>query len=948
MRRSKPSSVLALLSLASALSLLPVSFCQSSSPDAPAMLELRRGLTLPSSIEWSNPNPCEWQHVDCDSNKRVTRIQLGNSGVSGNISSAIDNLTSLQVLELYNTKISGHLPSLPSLSSLQTLNILNCQFNFIPTDFFDGLSSLQEVYLDNNPFQSWWIPEGLSTAASLKNFSANSANIVGQIPGFLNSSTFPGMIQLHLSGNSLEGGLPMGFSGFSIQSLWLNGQKSASGTRSLNGSIDVLTNMTNLVEIWLNLNGLTGPIPDLSGLTSLSYLDLRDNSLTGVVPTSLTNLALLRVVNLTNNDLQGSTPKFPTSVSVDMINGTNSFCLPDPGVACNGLVNALIKFLEPFGYPLLFAQNWPGNDPCSNWMGITCSNGNITTINLQGKGLAGTISPVIATITSVEVLVLSHNNITGTIPTELASMPNLKRLDVSFNQLYGKVPSFAHTVVNTDGNADIGQDHTSIGGSSPPESSSGTSSGGGGSGNASSSNTGKVVGFVIGGVCVAAIAGICAFCLFRRNQKKLYGRRQSPNAVVVHPNPSMSDDAIKITILGSDVNGGMMNELYTQGSSGPSDVHVIEANNMVISIQVLRSVTNNFSEENILGRGGFGTVYKGELHDGTKIAVKRMDSGVLGDKGLAEFKSEIAVLTKVRHRHLVSLLGYCLDGNEKLLVYEYMPQGTLSRHLFNWKEEGLKPLEWKQRLIIALDVARGVEYLHNLAQQSFIHRDLKPSNILLGYDMRAKVSDFGLVRPAPDGKASIQTKLAGTFGYLSPEYAVTGRVTTKLDVYSFGAILMEMITGRKALDETLPEDSMYLVTWFRRACINKDTFQKAIDPTIILDEEILASINTVSELAGHCTAREPYQRPDMGHVVNVLSSLVEMWKPASGDDSGDLYGIDFDMSLPQALKKWQALESSASEGSSTSSFFASRDSTQTSIPTRPTGFASSFASADGR
>ncbi|CAL5400086.1 unnamed protein product [Camellia sinensis] len=148
-----------------------------------------------------------------------------------------------------------------------------------------------------------------------------------------------------------------------------------------------------------------------------------------------------------------------------------------------------------------------------------------------------------------------------------------------------------------------------------------------------------------------------------------------------------------------------------------------------------------------------------------------MESGVVSDKGLDEFNSEIAVLTKVRHRHLVSLLGYCLDGNERLLVYEYMPQGTLSRHLFHWNEEGLKPLEWSKRLTCGLDVARGVEYLHALAHQSFIHRDLKPTNILLGDDMRAKVVDFGLVRLAPDGNVSVETKLAGTFGYLAPEYA---------------------------------------------------------------------------------------------------------------------------------------------------------------------------------
>lgn len=159
---------------------------------------------------------------------------------------------------------------------------------------------------------------------------------------------------------------------------------------------------------------------------------------------------------------------------------------------------------------------------------------------------------------------------------------------------------------------------------------------------------------------------------------------------------------------------------------------------------------------------------------------------------------------------------------------------------------------------------------------------------------------------------------------------------------------MELITGRKALDESQPEESMHLVTWFRRMHLNKDTFHKAIDPTIDLNEETLASISTVAELAGHCCAREPYQRPDMGHVVNVLSSLVELWRPSEQSSSEDIYGTDLDMSLPQALKKWQAYEGTSQLDSSSSSYLPSLDNTQTSIPTRPYGFADSFTSSDGR
>lgn len=917
----------------------------SAATDAEVMQELKKRVNPPSSLVWTDPNPCKWDKVVCTKDDRVTRIQVGGQGLKGSLPPNLNNLTQLQVFEVQRNELTGSLPSFAGLNSLQSIIVSNNGFTSIPSDFFDGMTSLQSVYLDYNPFTPWSVPESLKGASSLKTFSAVSANITGKIPDFFGDS-LPSLIDLHLSFNNLEGSLPSSFSGSSIQSLWLNGRQGR-----LNGSIAVVKNMTDLTELWLQSNEFSGPLPDFSGLTQLQDCSLRDNSLTGPVPDSLVNLPSLKVVNLTNNFLQGPMPKFPPSVRQDMLPDTNSFCLSQPG-PCDSRVNTLLAVAKDVGYPRQFAENWKGNDPCSSWMGIACDSGNITVLNFQKMGLTGTISPSYSSITSLQKLILANNFLTGTIPNELTLLPNLRELDVSNNQLYGKIPPFkSNILVKTDGNVNIGKDN-------PPPSAPGTPSGNtpsspdGGGGGQTHGNGGKksstrvVVGSVIGGVCGAVVVvGLFVFCLYR-NKRKRSGRVQSPHTVVIHPNHSGSDqDAVKITIAGSSVNGGTT-ETHSCGSSAPGDLHIVEAGNMVISIQVLRNVTNNFSQENILGRGGFGTVYKGELHDGTKIAVKRMESGVMSEKGLDEFKSEIAVLTKVRHRHLVALLGYCLDGNERLLVYEYMPQGTVSRYLFNGKEEGLKPLEWTRRLTIALDVARGVEYLHGLAQQSFIHRDLKPSNILLGDDMRAKVADFGLVRLAPEGKTSLVTRLAGTFGYLAPEYAVTGRVTTKIDVFSFGVILMELITGRKALDESQPEESMHLVPWFRRMHINKETFRKAIDPTIDLDEETLASVSTVAELAGHCCAREPHQRPDMGHAVIVLSSLAELWKPAEVDED-EIYGIDYDMTLPQAVKKWQALEGmSGIDGSS--SYLGSSENTQTSIPTRPSGFADSFTSVDGR
>lgn len=585
-----------------------------------------------------------------------------------------------------------------------------------------------------------------------------TTNLFGVLPDVFGS--FPSLQDLRLSYNNLTGGLPASFGRSSIVHLWLNNQKTG-----LSGSIDVLASMPQLSQVWLQKNLFTGPIPDLSNCTSLFDLQLRDNQLTGVVPASLMSLESLKNVSLDNDKLQGPMPEFGKGVLVSL--DGNSFCKTSVG-ACDDRVTVLLEIAKAFGYPVKLADAWTDNDPCNGWSFIVCTDKKITTVNMVKQNFGGTISPEFANLTDLKGLYLSGNNLTGSIPQGLTALPQLEILDVSNNNLTGEIPKFPSKVKFTyTGNALLGKATGSGGenGGSPSSDSGDVSPSGSPSAKVASRSlsSGWIAGIVIIVLFFVAVVLFVSCKCYARKRHQKFGR-------VSNPQNGKGDVKIDVSSV-SNGYAGVASDLHSQSSGDRSDLHVFEGGSATISIQVLRQVTNNFSEDNILGRGGFGVVYKGELHDGTKIAVKRMESVAMGSKGLNEFQAEIAVLSKVRHRHLVALLGYCINGNERLLVYEYMPQGTLTQHLFEWGERGCAPLTWKQRVAIALDVARGVEYLHSLAQQSFIHRDLKPSNILLGDDMKAKVADFGLVKNAPDGKYSVETRLAGTFGYLAPEYA---------------------------------------------------------------------------------------------------------------------------------------------------------------------------------
>ncbi|CAI9097603.1 OLC1v1034072C1 [Oldenlandia corymbosa var. corymbosa] len=939
------------LGVALCLFFCKLAFCVTDPGDLAVLNQFRDGLKNPELLNWpANGNdPCgppSWPHVFCHGN-RVTQIQVRGLGLKGTLPQNFNQLSMLTNLGLQGNEFNGKLPSFSGLSQLRYAYLDFNQFDTIPSDFFIGLESLEVMALDNNPLNAtngWALPDDLQNSAQLTNLTLMSCNLAGPLPEFLGK--MPSLQVLMLSNNRITGGIPASFNETVLKILWLNEQSGGGMT----GPIDIIATMGSLTSLWLHGNHFSGKIPpDIGNLVYLRDLNLNGNDLVGVIPNSLANMPLDNL-DLNNNHFMGPVPEFKAA---KVIYSSNPFCNSTVGSTCAPEVMALIDFLDGVNYPLRLVQSWSGNDPCvGQWLGLTCNrNGKVEIMNLAKSNLSGSLSPSVAKLDSLTHVYLDSNNLSGHIPSNWTGLKSLVLLDVTNNNLSPPWPNFSTSVhFNFLGNSPASPSSSgtipSPDGSQPSSSTPSSAKGP----NSSSSSYSAVKGRSSGkSKLIAIVAPAATFALliclavplsiYLRKKKKDTGL--PPSSIVIHPRDSSDPDSLlKIAVASS--NARSISSLTGSGSASRNsgDSHTIEAGNLVISVQVLRNVTKNFAPENELGRGGFGVVYKGELDDGTKIAVKRMEAAVISRKALDEFQSEIAVLSKVRHRHLVSLLGYSVEGSERILVYEYMPQGALSKHLFHWKSFKLEPLSWKKRLNIALDVARGMEYLHTLAHQSFIHRDLKSSNILLGDDFRAKVSDFGLVKLAPEGEKSVVTRLAGTFGYLAPEYAVTGKITTKADVFSYGVVLMELLTGLTALDEHRPEESQYLAAWFWHIKSSKEKLMAAIDSALDAKEEKFEAILTMAELAGHCTAREPNQRPEMGHVVNVLSSLVEQWKPLE-DDTEEYCGIDYSLPLNQMVKGWQETEGKDSG-------YLDLEDSKGSIPSRPAGFAESFTSADGR
>ncbi|KAL5230992.1 hypothetical protein ABZP36_029768 [Zizania latifolia] len=504
-------------------------------------------------------------------------------------------------------------------------------------------------------------------------------------------------------------------------------------------------------------------------------------------------------------------------------------------------------------------KNWMG-DPCAPkslaWDGLTCNYAistppRITSINMSYCGLSGDISPDFANLKEIKYLDSSHNNLTGSIPNVLSQLPFLTVLDLTGNQLNGSIPSGLLKRIQ-DGSLNLRY------GNNPNLCSNSSSC-------QPTPKKSKSMLAVYVAVPVVVIGALAALLFFFMRKKK--------GSFFAWPTKSTEKPQI--------LESGM--QPHRQDDNEQS---LEQLQNRQFTYKELEVITKNF--QLLLGRGGFGLVYDGFLKDGTHVAVKLKSES--SNQGFDEFLTEAQTLTKIHHKNLVSLIGYCKDQKYLALVYEHMSEGTLEDKL-RGKDSNAGSLTWRQRLRIALESAQGLEYLHKACSPPFVHRDVKTSNILLNAKLEAKIADFGLMKAFKyDGDTHISTaRVVGTHGYLAPEYATALQVTEKIDVYSFGVVLLEVITGQPPIVKC-PEPTS-IIQWARQR-LARGSIEGVVDARMRGGHYDINSVWKVADMALKCTAQAPVKRPTISDVVVQLKECLELEEGSTSDDtSGSCYMV---------------------------------------------------------
>ncbi|WZY82644.1 hypothetical protein YC2023_029028 [Brassica napus] len=858
--------------------------------DGSALQALKAEWTKPPS-NWEGADPCgtSWVGITC-SNNRVVSISLGNLNVEGKLSGDIAALSELQILDLsYNTGLTGPLPpNIGELKKLKNLILVGCSFTGQIPQSIGQLEQLIYLSLNLNQF-SGTIPASIGRLSKLYWFDIADNQIEGTLP-VSNGTSSPGLDMLletkhfHFGKNKLSGSIPENL--FS-------------------------SNMT-LIHVLFDGNQFTGKIPDtLSLVQTLTVLRLDRNKLTGNIPTSLNNLTSLQELYLANNEFTGTLPNLTSLTSLYTLDVSNNTFEPSPipswissldslatlrmeGIKLNGSIPN--SFFSPAQLQTVLADNpvcqEEGNKP--NYCSEIPPNTSYSTIPPtctpcdQGREASPSCRcahPVIGTLyfrspsfsgllnsTNFEILQKSIEDFFKKLsyPVDSVAIRNIREnatdhqllIDLlvfplgreSFNESGMSLVNFAFSnqtykpphifgpyvfranpynqfsgMINT-------RSQTESVLISMAQLFFATDAGG-----SSSSNMGIIIGAAVGAVVLLLLLTLAG----------VYALRQRKRA----------DRA-------TDQNNPFGKAKWNTSKSSIDAPQLMGAK--AFTFEELKKCTENFSEANDVGGGGYGKVYRGILPSGQLIAIKRAQQGSL--QGGLEFKTEIELLSRVHHKNVVRLLGFCFDRSEQMLVYEYIPNGSLRDSLSG--KSGIR-LDWTRRLKIALGSGKGLAYLHELADPPIIHRDIKSNNILLDENLTAKVADFGLSKIVGDPeKTHVTTQVKGTMGYLDPEYYMTNQLTEKSDVYGFGVVMLELLTGKSPI-----ERGKYVVREVKTK-MNKSRslydLQELMDTTIIASSSNLKGFEKYVDLALRCVEEEGVNRPSMGEVVKEIENIMQL------------------------------------------------------------------------